>query len=79
MSELRRHGLQLLDASRRERTPSAELRQRLLTHLLESAAQTSLASREPVPLAERLSTSAKLLVLVGVVATIVSGIWLLGR
>ncbi|RYZ06303.1 MAG: hypothetical protein EOO73_16700 [Myxococcales bacterium] len=79
MSELRRHGRELLEASRRERTPSAERKQRILEKLLESAAQTTLAAREPPPLAERLSPRTKALVLVVLVAAIVVGMWAASR
>jgi hypothetical protein len=79
MSELRRHGRELLEASRRERTPSAERRQRLLKKLLETAAQTSLAAREPLPLSQRLGARTKALVVLLVVATIVGGMWAASR
>jgi hypothetical protein len=79
MSELRRHGRELLEASRRERTPAAERRRRLLEKLLENAAQTSVAAREPPPLEQRLGLETKVLVAVGVLVTIAGGLWLASR
>lgn len=79
MSELRRHGRELLEASRRERTPAPEAKERLLRSLLETAAQVSLDAHEAPPLAQRLSRSAKALVLGGLVLAIVGVTWLLGR
>lgn len=79
MSELRRHARELLDASRRERTPSAERKQRVMQRLMESAAQTSLDAREPLPLAQRLSTRSKGLVLLLLAGTILGGMWAASR
>lgn len=76
MSELRRHGRELLEASRRERTPSLERKQRLLAALLETAAQSTRAAQEPPPLAQRLAPRVKLLILAALVAAILGGIWL---
>lgn len=79
MSELRRHGRELLEASRRERTPGAERKRRLLEKLVETAAQASVAAREPPPLEQRLGLTTKVLVVVGVLVTIVGGLWLVSR
>lgn len=79
MSELRRHARELLEASRRERTPGAERKQRVMQRLMESAAQTSLDAREPPPLAQRLSPRTKGLVLVLLAVTILGGMWAASR
>lgn len=79
MSELRRHGRELLEASRVERTPRADLRERLLSQLLESAAQTSLAGAEPVPLAQRLGSRTKAFLVAGLAVVIFGGMCLLSR
>jgi hypothetical protein len=79
MNELSRYGRELLNASRRERTPEPQRKQRLLEKLLTSAAQTSLAAREPPPLAQRLGTPEKLLVLLGLLLMIAAGMWLASR
>jgi hypothetical protein len=79
MSELRRHGRELLEASRRERTPPPEVKERLLQSLLETAAQMSLAADEAPPLSQRLSFGAKALVLGGLVLTILGATWLASR
>jgi hypothetical protein len=79
MSELRRHGRELLEASRRERTPPAPLKRRLMVKLLESAAQTSLDAHEPPPLAQRLGVASRSAVVIALVFAILSGLWLASR
>ncbi len=63
MSDLRPPARQLLDAARRERTPSAAERSRLIGELLAAAAESGASSEEPPVLAQRLGAGAKLVVL----------------
>lgn len=79
MNDLRRDGRELLEASRRERTPGAELKQRLLAELLAAAARATPAADEPPPLASRLSSSSKALILAALVLAIALAIFLAGR
>ena len=78
MTELRRHGRELLEAARRERTPSPVERERALTGLMAAAAQAALASERPAPLAKRLPPLAKLLILVILFLAIAVGSYCLG-
>jgi len=68
MNELRPHGRELLEAARRERTPSPADRERLLSELL-AAADPGPASGAPGG-RRKLSAGARLLVLVGLVLAI---------
>jgi hypothetical protein len=79
MSELRRHGRDLLEASRRRRTPSAERKQRLVARLVDAAAQTAQDAPTRPPLAQRLSRRAKLLVLAALLGTVALVLYLAGR
>lgn len=79
MSELRRHGRELLEASKRERTPSPQHKQRLIRQLLESAAQASRAAQEPAPLDQRLGWREKVLLLSALSLAIGGAIWLVSR
>lgn len=79
MSDLRRHGRELLDASRSERTPSQQVKEQLIASLLEAAAQAALPAGEALPLASRLSRSGKALVLALLALAIGLGIYLAGR
>jgi hypothetical protein len=75
MNELRPHGRELLDAARRERTPSATDHARLLQELL-LAAQATDASTEP---AQRLSLASKLLLLAALAVLIGFALYFVGR
>jgi len=66
MNELRPHGRELLEAARRERTPSPAEHARLLQQLL-LAAQSSNASSPPPP---KLANGARLILLAALVAGI---------
>lgn len=70
MSELRRHGRELLQASRQRRTPSAEQTRQLVARLVEAAAQTAQDAPTQPPLAQRLSRRAKLLVLAALLGAV---------
>jgi hypothetical protein len=76
MSELRRHGRDLLDASRRRRTPSAEHKHQLVEQLVNAAAQTAHDAPTRPPLAQRLTRRAKLLVLLALLSAVAFGLYL---
>jgi hypothetical protein len=79
MSELRRHGRELLDASRQRRTPSAEQTRQLIARLVEAAAQTARDAPTRPPLAQRLSRRAKLLVLAALVGAVAFALYVASR
>ena len=80
MNELRRHGRDLLDEARRERTPDAAARARVFGALMASAALTSTASVGATPVAAKLLTGfSKWLVLAGLVGTITGALYLAGH
>jgi hypothetical protein len=78
MSELRPYGRELLEAARRERTPTAAERARVLLALL-GAAERSQIAVAATPRPSKLSSAAKLFVLVALAALIVLGIYLAGH
>lgn len=80
MNELRRHGRDLLDEARRERTPDAAARARVFSALMASAALTSTAGASAAPAAAKLLTGfSKWLVLVGLVGTVTGALYLAGH
>jgi hypothetical protein len=79
MNELRRHGRELLDEARRERTPDAAARERVFRAL---QASTDLASTPgaDAPLEnEPLAGFSRWLALAGLAALLVGGLYLAGH
>lgn len=79
MSELRRHGRELLDASRLRRTPLSEQKRKIVEGLVATAAQTAHDVSTRPPLAQRLSGRAKVLVLLTLLAAVALATYWLGR
>jgi len=77
MSELRPYGRELLEAARRERTPTDAERARMLKALLAAAEHARLAV-ETRP-ASRLNAASKVLVLVALAALIAFGVYMAGH
>lgn len=78
MTELRRHGRELIEAARRERTPTPEERQRVMSVLMAAAAQAALQNEQRAPLAKRLPPVAKLLLLTLLFLAIAAGSYWVG-
>jgi hypothetical protein len=76
MSQLRRYGRDLLDASRRRRTPSPERKHQLIEQLVSAAAQTAHDAPTRPPLAQRLSPRAKVVVLFALLSAVAVGLYL---
>lgn len=80
MNELRRHGRNLIDEARRERTPDAVARERVFGALMASAALTSAAGAAAAPApAKLLAGFSKWLVLAGLAGTMASSLYLAGH
>lgn len=80
MSELRRHGRQLLDEARRERTPDAAARERVFRALVATTDLTSTPSASDAPLSHQpLTGVSKWLVLAGLAALVIAGVYLAGH
>ncbi|HYQ15851.1 MAG TPA: hypothetical protein VEQ58_08840 [Polyangiaceae bacterium] len=77
MNELRPHGRELLDAARRQHTPSPAERERLLSELLVSAEPAPATRISLVP--QRLSAASKLLLLAALAALIGVALYLASR
>jgi hypothetical protein len=77
MSQLRRHGRELLDSAKRDHTPDAETRARLLRSLLEHAAATHSASL--VPLEKTLSRRTKITILCLTLLLLIAAVYLAGH
>jgi hypothetical protein len=76
MNEMGRHGRELLDDARRERTPDAATRERVFAALMEDTAVTKLAQAAKArPATKPLTPVAKCLVLVGVAAAVAAGVY----
>jgi len=72
MTALRSQARELLDAARHEQTPTAAERVLLIRALLDAAAHSESHRQQPVPLASRLSSTAKVMLLAALVLLIVS-------
>ena len=81
MNEIRHHGRELLDQARRERTPKAADRERVLGALMASAALATATSAAAAPaVAEKvLAGLSKWLLLAGLAGTITGGVYLAGH
>lgn len=80
MNEIGRHGRELLDDARRERTPDAEARERVFAALMEDTAVTKLAKAvKPRPESKPLTPVGKCLVLLGLVAAVAAGVYAAGH
>jgi hypothetical protein len=81
MNEIRHHGRELLDQARRERTPDAADRARVLGALMASAALATATSATAAPaVAEKLLTGvSKWLLLAGLAGTVTGGVYLAGH
>jgi len=80
MNELRRHGRDLIDEARRERTPDAVARERVFGALMASAALTSAASAAAAPApAKPLTGFSKWLVLTGLAGTMAVSLYWAGH
>ena len=77
MSELRPYGRELLEAARRERTPSAAERARVLKALLAAAEHSRLAVEAPPP--GKLNAASKVFVLLALAALIAFGVYMAGH
>lgn len=77
MNEIRRHGRELIDQARRERTPDAAARERVFGALMASAALTSAAGASTAPVAaKQLTGFSKWLVLAGLAGTMTGALYL---
>lgn len=80
MSELRRHGRQLLDEARRERTPDAAARERVFRALVATTDLASTPSASNAPLSRKpLTGFSKWLALAGLAALVMVGVYLAGH
>jgi len=77
MSELRPYGRELLQPARRERTPNAVERARVLKALLAAGEHSRLAVEAPP--ASRLNAASKIFVLVALAALIAFGVYMAGH
>ena len=78
MSELRPYGRELLDAARRERTPGAAERARVLKSLEAAAEHARLAAAEARP-ESNLGPASKIFVLLALAALIAFGVYMAGH
>jgi len=77
MSELRPYGRELLEAARRERTPNAVERARVLKALLAAAEHSRLAVETPP--ASKLNAASKIFVLLALAGPIAFGVYMAGH
>jgi hypothetical protein len=76
MNEIGRHGRQLLDDARRERTPDTATRERVFAALMEDTEVTKLAKAvKPGRETKPLTPVGKCLVLLGLVAAVAAGVY----
>lgn len=76
MNEIGRHGRELLEDARRERTPDATARERVFAALMEDTAVTKLAKAvKPRPETKPLTPFAKCLVLLALALAVAAGLY----
>jgi|GEM_PF-5981913 len=80
MNEIGRHGRQLLDDARRERTPDAAARERVFAALMKDTAVTKQAPvAKPRPESRPLTPLGKCLVLLGLAIAVATGLYAAGH